>query len=125
MERLLQYAAQHPFLFGGTIAIACVLAAYELSKARSGGRSVGPTEATQLMNQAAVLVDVRNRAEFDPGHIIDARHLPQEQVATAGDTLKHFKEKIVIACCDTGTKSSAAAKTPQAQGFGKVVTLRG
>jgi rhodanese-related sulfurtransferase len=125
MERFFEYAARHPFLSGGTLAIACVLAAYELSKARSGGRSVGPTEAIQLMNQGAVLVDVRSKGEFDAGHIIDARHVPQEQVATAGDVLKRFKEKIVITCCDTGTKSAAVAKALQAQGFGKVVALRG
>jgi len=125
MERLFEYAARHPFLFGGTVVIACALAAYEFSKARSGGRSIGPTEAIQLMNQGAVLVDVRSKAEFDAGHVIDARHVPPEQVATAGDALKRFKEKIVITCCDTGSKSSAAARALQAQGFGKVVTLRG
>jgi rhodanese-related sulfurtransferase len=125
MERLFEYAARHPFLAGGTVAIACVLAAYEVSKARAGGRSVGPTEAIQLLNQGALLVDVRTRQEFDAGHVIDARHVPQDQLAQAGELLKRFKDKIVIMCCDTGTRSAAAARTLQGQGFGKVVTLRG
>jgi rhodanese-related sulfurtransferase len=125
MERFLEYAARHPFLVGGTVALACVLAVYEWSRARAGGRSVGPTEAIQLLNQGALVVDVRTRPEFEAGHVIDARHVPQEQLAQAGESLKRFKDRILITCCDTGTKSAAAARALQGQGFGKVVTLRG
>jgi rhodanese-related sulfurtransferase len=126
MDRFLEYAARHPLLVGATVALALALAAYEFSKARSGGRSVGPTEAVQLMNQGALLVDVRSPAEFAAGHIIDARHVPQDQVAqAAGDTLKRFKDKVVVVCCETGTRSSAAVRVLQAQGFTRAVNLRG
>lgn len=126
MERFLEYAARHPILFGGTVVLALAVAAYEFSKARSGGQAVGPTEAVRLMNQGALLLDVRSQAEFDSGHIIDARHVPQDQVAAqAVDTLKRFKEKVVIACCESGMRSQAAVRVLQAQGFTKVVNLRG
>ena len=93
--------------------------------ARSGGQAVGPTEAVRLMNQGALLVDVRSQAEFDSGHILDARHVPQDQVAQAAETLKRFKDKVVITCCESGMRSSAAARVLQAQGFTNVVNLRG
>lgn len=125
MDRLLEYAARHPLLAGGTVLLALAVAAYEFSRARSGGQSVAPTEAVRLMNQGAVLVDVRTKAEFDGGHILDARHVPQEEVAQAGETLKRFKEKAVIVCCESGMRSGAAARVLQAQGFTKVVNLRG
>jgi rhodanese-related sulfurtransferase len=125
MERLLEYAARHPLLFGGTVALALAVAAYEFSKARTGGQSVGPTDAVRLMNQGALLLDVRSQAEFDAGHIIDARHVPQEQVAQAAETFKRYKDKVVITCCETGMRSGAAARTLKAAGFGKVVNLRG
>ena len=48
MERLLEYAVRHPLLFGGTVALALAVAAYDFSKARSGGQSIGPTEAVNL-----------------------------------------------------------------------------
>ena len=48
MERFLEYAARHPILFGGTVVLALAVAAYEFSKARSGGQAVGPTEAVRL-----------------------------------------------------------------------------
>jgi len=125
MERILEYITAHPFLAGGTLALALAVLAYELSRARSGGESVGPMDAVRLINQGAILVDVRSKAEFDAGHIRDARHLPQEQVAGAGESLKKFKDKVIVACCESGMRSSAAARALRTQGFGKVVNLRG
>ena len=125
MERLLDYITRHPFLAGGTAVLALAVLAYEASRARSGGQSVGPMDAVRLLNQGAVLVDVRSQAEFDSGHILDARHVPQDQLASSGETLKKFKDKVVIACCESGMRSGAAARVLQAQGFTKVVNLRG
>lgn len=125
MDRLLEFATRHPFLVGGTVVLALAALAYEISRARSGGQAVGPSDAVRLLNQGAVLVDVRSRAEFDGGHIIDARHVPQEGLAQAGETLKRFKDKVVITCCESGMRSGAATRVLQAQGFTKVVNLRG
>ena len=50
MDRLLEYAARHPLLVGGTVVLALAIAAYEFSRARSGGQAVSPTEAVRLMN---------------------------------------------------------------------------
>jgi rhodanese-related sulfurtransferase len=125
MERLLEYVANHPFLVGGTLALVLAALAYEVSRARSGGESVGPMDAVRLMNQGALLLDIRTQAEFDAGHIRDARHIPQEQLASSGETLKKYKEKVVVACCESGMRSGAAARVLRAQGFTKVVNLRG
>ncbi len=125
MDRLLEFATRHPFLVGGTVVLALAALAYEISRARSGGQAVGPSDAVRLLNQGAVLVDVRSRAEFDGGHIIDARHVPQEDLAQAGESLKRFKDKVVITCCESGMRSGAATRVLQAQGFTKVVNLRG
>jgi len=125
MDRFLEYAARHPFLVGATAILAIAVAAYEMSKLRSGGRAVGPADAVRLLNQGALLIDVRTRAEYDSGHVIDAKHLPQEQLAQAGETFKRFKDKVVITCCESGARSGAAARVLQAQGFTKVVNLRG
>jgi rhodanese-related sulfurtransferase len=125
MDRLLEFATRHPFLVGGTVVLALAALAYEISRARSGGQAVGPSDAVRLLNEGAVLVDVRSKAEFDGGHIIDARHVPQEELAQAGESLKRFKDKVVITCCESGMRSAAASRVLQAQGFTKVVNLRG
>jgi rhodanese-related sulfurtransferase len=125
MDRLLEYITRHPFLAGGTAALALAVLAYEASRARSGGQSVGPMDAVRLLNQGALLLDVRSQAEFDSGHILDAKHVPQDQLAASGETLKKFKDKVVIACCESGMRSGAATRVLQAQGFTKVVNLKG
>ena len=125
MDRLLEYIARHPFLVGGTAVLALAVLAYEVSRARSGGQAVGPMDAVRLMNQGALLVDVRSREEFEGGHVLDARHLPQEEVAGAGESLKKYRDKPVIVCCESGMRSGAAARVLKAQGFAKVVNLRG
>lgn len=125
MERLIEYVASHPFLAGGTLALVFATLAYEVSRARSGGEAVGPMDAVRLMNQGALLLDVRAQAEFDSGHIRDARHLPQEQVASGAETLKKYKDKVIVACCESGMRSGAAARVLRTQGFTKVVNLRG
>ena len=88
MERFLEYATRHPFLLGGTALLALAVLAYEASRARSGGQSVGPMDAVRLMNQGALLLDVRNQAEFDSGHILDARHVAQDHLAPSTEALK-------------------------------------
>ena len=125
MDRLLEYIARHPFLVGGTAVLALAVIAYEVSRARSGGQAVGPMDAVRLMNQGALLVDVRSREEFEGGHVLDARHLPQEEVAGAAESLKKYRDKPVIVCCESGMRSGAAARVLKAQGFAKVVNLRG
>ena len=125
MERLIEYITRHPFLAGGTAVLALAVLAYEASRARSGGESVGPTDAVRLMNGGALLLDVRSQGEFDAGHIIDARHVPQDQLASSTETLKKYKDKVVITCCESGMRSGAAARVLKAQGFTKVVNLKG
>lgn len=125
MERLLEYIARHPVLAGGTALLAFAVLAYEASRLRSGGQSVGPTDAVRLLNEGAVLIDVRTQAEFDAGHILDARHVPQEQLAASVEGLKKFKDKVVVAYCESGMRSGAATRVLQAAGFTKVVNLKG
>jgi rhodanese-related sulfurtransferase len=125
MDKLLEYVAHHPFLVGGTAVLAVAVLVYELSRARDAGQAVGPLDAVRLLNQGALLLDVRSKAEFDAGHVIDARHLPQEEIAGSAESLKKYREKVVIACCESGMRSAAAARVLKAQGFTKVVNLRG
>lgn len=125
MDRLLEYAARHPFLVGGTLLLFLAALAYEVSRARAGGESVGPLDAVRLLNQGALMLDVRTRAEYEGGHIIDARHIPQDEIAQSAETLKKYRDKVVVACCESGARSGAAARVLRAQGFAKVVNLRG
>jgi rhodanese-related sulfurtransferase len=125
MDRILEYVARHPLLAGATALMLLAAVAYEISRARSGGQAVGPLDAVRLLNQGALMLDVRTRAEFESGHVIDARHLPQDEIAHAGEALKKYRDKVIVACCESGMRSGAAARVLRAQGFTKAVNLRG
>jgi rhodanese-related sulfurtransferase len=125
MERFLEYAARHPFLVGGTALMALVVLAYEASRARSGGGAVGATDAVRLLNEGALLLDVRSKDEFDAGHVIEARHIPQPELSQGLESIKKYKDKVVVTVCESGMRSGAAARTLRAAGFSKVVNLRG
>jgi rhodanese-related sulfurtransferase len=125
MDRLFEYLTRHPILVGGTAALAVAVLVYELSRARGAGQAVGPLDAVRLLNQGALMLDVRSKAEFDSGHVIDARHVPQEELAASAEALKKYREKVVIVCCESGMRSAAATRVLAAQGYAKVVNLRG
>jgi rhodanese-related sulfurtransferase len=82
-------------------------------------------EAVRLINGGALVIDVRNAEAFAAGHIIDSRHIEQNELAAQADTLKKYREKPVLLYCDTGTISATAARALKSLGFGKVVNLRG
>jgi rhodanese-related sulfurtransferase len=125
MQRFLEYIANHPLLVGATLLLAGLAAAYEWSQARSGGQSVGPNDAVRLMNQGALVLDVRPRDQYEAGHLIDARNVPSADLAQSVETLKKFRDKPVLTCCETGMTAGTAARVLREQGFSKVASLRG
>ncbi|HEX7114338.1 MAG TPA: rhodanese-like domain-containing protein [Steroidobacter sp.] len=125
MNRLLEYTSNHPFLVVAAVILAVLAIVIEIRHRARGSNSVGPMDAVRLTNSGAIVLDVRDSKEYEAGHIIDARNIPAAELASRADTLKKFKEKPVIVCCENGFASAAAARALRAQGFTKVVTLRG
>ncbi len=125
MQQILQYVANHPVLVGATVLLALAALAYEWSRVRAGGQSLAPTDAVRLMNQGALVLDVRNRDQFGAGHVIDARNVPNADLAQSLETLKRYRDKPVLTCCETGMTANAAARSLREQGFSKVASLRG
>ncbi len=54
------------------------------------------------MNQGALVLDIRKPEEFAAGHVNGAKQLPSDQILTAGDNFKRFKEKPVVVYCRIG-----------------------
>ncbi len=60
MDRLLEYIGNHPLLVGAAGLMAIVVLGYELRQRAHAAAAVSPTDAVRLMNDGAVLVDVRS-----------------------------------------------------------------
>ncbi len=93
---------------------------------RGGGDSVSPAEATQLMNREnAVVVDVRDAGEVKEGRIPNARHIVLGELGQRLGELEKFKDKPVIVCCRSGSRSANGAAVLRKAGFSRVYNLAG
>jgi rhodanese-related sulfurtransferase len=125
MERLIQYIGNHPVLSGAAVVVAIAAIVIELRARATSFMAIGPQDVVRLMNQHALVLDLRPAEAFAAGHLVGARNLPLDQLGKAGDTLKKYKEKPVVVYCDTGANSGPAARKLAEQGFTKAVNLRG
>jgi rhodanese-related sulfurtransferase len=92
----------------------------------SSVREVGALSATQLINrQNAVMLDLRDRKEYDGGHVPNALHIPLSELASRGGELSKFTSRPLVAYCDRGNKSGSAGSALSKLGFAEVYTLRG
>jgi rhodanese-related sulfurtransferase len=125
MERLLEYLTHHPYLVSLTVALLLAVLVFELRSRKLGYAAVQPQEAIQLMNQGAHVYDLRDAAAFAAGHITGAKHLDPGQHEHAAETLKKFKEKLLIVYCESGSNATAVTRRLHASGFTRVFNLRG
>lgn len=125
MNRFFEYSTNHPFLVAAAAILAVLAIVIEIRERAKGSTLIGPGDAVRLTNSGALVLDVRETAEYDSGHIIEARNIPAKEVGQRADSLKKYKDKPVIVCCENGFVSATAAKALKAAGFSKVATLRG
>jgi rhodanese-related sulfurtransferase len=125
MERLIEYTNHHPWLTGALVLIAIVVILYEMRARSETKASVSPQDMVRLMNQGALLIDLRPPDAFTAGHVGGARQMSGEQILQAGETLKKYKDKAVVVYDDTGSLSASAVRQLAAQGFTKAFNLRG
>src|SRR5205823_3012729 len=125
MDRLLEYLSHHPWLATATAVVVALIAVYEMRARSESLVSVTPQELIRLMNQGALLLDLRAPEQYQAGHLAGARQMSGEQILKAADSLKKHKEKPVVVYDDSGSLGSAAARQLAAQGFTRAFTLRG
>ena len=90
------------------------------------GARVTHLQATQLINRSkAIIVDVRDKAAFDAGHLVDARNIPLKELPNRMGELEKFKNRPVIVVCQSGVTSSKAVTQLRKAGFGEAVGLDG
>ena len=93
---------------------------------RGGGPTVSTLEATQMINrQDALVLDVRDQAEYSKGHVLNARNIPLAQIEARIADLGKQKDKPVIVYCASGNSSGAAIATLLKGGFASAVSLNG
>ena len=90
-----------------------------------GTNDVSVADAVRLINQKdALLIDVRDPAEFATGHIPHARNIPASQVKDRLKDFEKYKSKPVIVHCRNGQRSGGAAAAFRKAGYTEAVKLR-
>jgi rhodanese-related sulfurtransferase len=125
MGQLAEYVVNHPYLVAGLVAMIIAVAVYELRGGVQGGYGVSPGDAVRLMNKGAVVIDLRKPDDYKAGHIVNARNLAPDEIASERSPIKKQKNKVLIVVCDTGTSSARAAGTLRKAGFENAFSLKG
>jgi rhodanese-related sulfurtransferase len=122
---LLKFVTEHIFLVG-LAAVSGGMLIWPALRRSTGGPSISTLEATLLINQQnALVLDVREAAEYEKGHVLNARHLAIGELAARSGEIEKYKAKPVIVVCDSGNRSDRAAATLRKQGFAQVFSLAG
>ncbi len=125
MDRLVEYISAHPYLAGLALVAVVLVIAYELRARQTSFAALSPQDIILLMNQNALVLDLRPVEAFKTGHLSGARNFPPHEILKAGETLKKYKEKPVVVYDESGSLSASATRQLAAQGFTRAVNLRG
>ena len=69
-----------------------------------------------LVNQGAIILDVRSKSEFQSGHIKGAINISVDALSNQLAQLKD-KNKPIITCCASGMRSAAAKNILKSNGY--------
>ena len=125
MQRLFEFIGHHPYLASGAVLAAAVVAFYEIRERIQAFAALSSMQAVRLMNQGALVIDLRGKEAYDAGHIGEARNVPMAELAAQADALKKWRDKNVITYCDSGVNGASGARTLMKLGFTKVFNLHG
>ena len=90
------------------------------------GGGVSPTEATTWINRKkAQIIDVRLEADFQAGHLPNAKRIAEDQIASGIDKLKLDRKLPVILVCQSNVAARGPIKALQSAGFTEVKNLDG
>jgi rhodanese-related sulfurtransferase len=125
MQRLFEYIGHHPLLVTGAVLAAVAVAFYEIRERVQSLAALTAMQAVRLMNQGALVIDLRAKDLFDAGHIGDARNVPAAELESQAESLKKWRDRNVITYGDSGSGGASAARTLTKLGFTKVFNLEG
>jgi rhodanese-related sulfurtransferase len=123
MARFLEFLINHWMLSGLWAALFGILMLYINSKS---GRTVTPQQATMLVNREnGVVLDVRERKEYEKGHIVDAVNIPLDKFGERAVELEKHKEHPIIVVCQVGHQAGDAVRQLEERGFTRVSRMSG
>jgi rhodanese-related sulfurtransferase len=121
-----EFIKSNIWLIGLAIGSGIMLLLPMFKKSAGGVPNLTAAEAVTLINRShALVLDVRDDAEFANGHITDAKHIPVADLVTRLGELKKYKNKAILVNCQRGTQSAKACDILRKAEFTQVHNLHG
>ena len=125
MDKFLEFTSNHVLLVSALLVSFFVLVFSELRRKASGLINVDAADAVKLINNDAVVLDIRSVDAFSRGHIVNAKNVPKDELDVKLDQLQKYKSTPIIAVCDAGVTTTGVVNKLRAQGFETVFGLKG
>ena len=73
------------------------------------------TAAQDMINNGAVIIDVRTSGEFQGGHVAGSKNIPLNMISSKVNEIKKMNKPVVL-CCASGMRSSQATSILKSAG---------
>lgn len=125
MDKLLEFTSNNMLLVLALMISFFVVVFTELRRKAGGLVNIEAAEVVKLVNNDALVIDLRGTEAFSRGHIVSAKNIPSDELDTKLNQLQRFKSKPIVAVCEAGVTSTKAIDTLRAAGFESVYGLKG
>jgi rhodanese-related sulfurtransferase len=123
MQRFFEFVVNNWFLVGVFVLLLTLFIRNEM---RRGGQSVSAQQLVDMVNREnALVLDIREKKEFQAGHIVDAVNIPYSVLESRLDELKKHRERPIVVTCKMGQSSGAAGTLLRKHGYENVSRLTG
>ena len=125
MDKILEFTGNHPLLESALMVSFFVAVFMELRRKASGTINIEAINAVKLINNGAVVVDLRSADAYGRGHIVSARSVPHDELEAKTSSLAQDKTTPIVAVCDNGISSTRSVNLLRKHGFESVYGLKG
>ncbi len=126
MEQVIEFAGNNLLLVGGFVAVLGFLVWTEVTRKVQGLNELTPAQAVPWINDGdAVIIDISPVADFNKGHIVNARNLQASRLSTPDAEIQKLKDSKLLVVCKSGQAAVAAAGSLRKMGASEVAVLKG
>ena len=122
----MEFFKDNILLIGLALGSGMMLLLPSFKKGAGGVPNLSTAEAINLINRNhALVLDVRDDAEFASGHIVDAKHIPLAKLPERLNELNKYKDKPILVNCQRGMRSAKACDILRKAEFKQLNNLQG
>tara|TARA_R110000868_G_scaffold380784_1_gene646976 strand:+ start:157348 stop:157776 length:429 start_codon:yes stop_codon:yes gene_type:complete len=126
MNDILPFLLQHWMLSTAFVVILIAIIVVEARGKVGGAHKVTAEKAVHLMNrESAVVLDTRDRSNFEKGHIINAVNIMPSELTAENKQLEKLKNNPIIIVCASGSLSPNHAAKLHKLGYPHLHLLAG